>query len=83
MTLAQQLSNFFSFFMEKQEIVLCLITLLIEVILQELTPISCDSIMKELSDLVSNSKKSRIESQLFLEQAKRYVEKLIEQEVQK
>lgn len=46
-------------------------------------PISCDSIMKELSDLVSNSKKSRIESQLFLEQAKRYVEKLIEQEVQK
>ena len=60
-----------------------MITLLIEVILQELTPISCDSIMKELSDLVSNLKISRIEPQLFLEQAKRYVEKLIEQEVQK
>jgi len=42
-----------------------------------------DSTMKELGRLVSESKKALTESRQLLEQAKRRVEELIEQAVQK
>ncbi len=46
-------------------------------------PVLPDSTMKELGGLVSESKKALYESQQLLEQAKRRVEELIEQAVQK
>ncbi|MCC6933032.1 MAG: hypothetical protein IT292_07240 [Deltaproteobacteria bacterium] len=44
-------------------------------------PLLSDSVMKELGQLVSESKKARTESQQLLEQAKRRVEEFIEQGV--